>query len=297
MVFKKLALCLAGMLIRSESVPAQQEPKKDGPRPGTPSVLSLEKANQKQIDDILRVHGFVNRVEGFEEVETKVMTLARFAELLWRDDEPYARQLFIRAVDLTSAKDGSSYKQATLLARLRVNVLALLAQRDAALAKHITDTATENSKTNTSEPPEKSADRPAFDPSEARTTNFKIAYDLLDTQPARALQFAELSLQGGVFPYMNIFLLRLRSKNEAAANALYLETLGQLVRDPTVDADTLVRLGSYVFNSPRINLSDPNTPPDSIMLIGVGSLLVTDITGDRPNVPLALIRAYIDVAA
>ena len=178
-----------------------------------------------------------------------------------------------------------------------MNVLALLAKRDPSLAKRVTDTARENSKTNESEPTEKSASPPAFDPSEARTSNFKIAYDLLATQPDQAVRFAELSLQGGVFPYMNLLLLRLRLKNETAANALFLETLGQLVRDPTVDADTLLRLGTYVFTSPRINVNDPNAPPDTTILIGVGNLLVVDITADRPNVPPALVRAYIDAAA
>lgn len=297
MIFRKLALCFAGILILTESASAQPVPKKDAPRPDESTAFALEKAKQKKIEDIVRVHGFVNRVQGFQDLETKVVALARFADLLWKDDELYARQLFIRAIDLTSVKDESSHSQSTSLARLRVIVLALLAQRDASLAKRITDTTPEKSKPDTADSKEKTTTSPAFDPGEARTTNFKIAYDLLATQPDRAIRFAELSLQGGVFPYMNLFLLRLRPKNETVANALFLETLGQLVRDPTVDPETLLRIGTYVFTSPRINPNDPNTPPDTTTLIGVGDLLVVDVTADRPNVPPALVRAYIDAAA
>src|SRR6266849_2064988 len=297
MILRKRTLCFVGILILTQSVSPQQDSKKGGRRSGDASAISLEKANQKKIDQIVRVHGFVNRVLDFRDLDTKVMTLARLAELLWKDDEPYARQLFIRAIDLTSVKDDQSHNQLTSLARLRVNVLALLAQRDASLAKRINDTTSEKGKTDTAEPTEKSATSPAFDMSEARTTNFKIAYDLLPTQPDRAVRFAELSLQDGVFPYMNVFLLRLRLKNETAANTLFLETLGQLLRDPTTDADTLLRIGTYVFTSPRINANDPSTPPDTTTLVGVGNLLVVDITADRPNVPPALVRAYIDAAA
>ena len=95
---------------------------------------------------------------------------------------------------------------------------------------------------------------------------------------------------------MNVLLLQLRAKNEAATNELFLETLTQLALDPAVDADTLLRLGTYVFTSPRVNARDPNVPPDMTTVVGVANMLVTDITADRPGVPPPLIRAYLEAA-
>lgn len=294
MLSPRLTFCFTALLFMAGPGRAQQEPYEVSRGPKEKAPVPAKRVNEPKTSQVFRVHGFVDRVQDFHDAEIRITTLARLADLLWKEDEPYARQLFLKTIDLTAAKGEPDSDESAKLNRLRLNVLALLAQRDPALAKRLIDVKLEGDEQSASKRPKLAPGD--FDRNERRTKYFKLAYDLVATQPARSVRFAELSLQDGVFPHMNVLLLQLRPKNEAAANLLFLETLDRLVLDPNVDADTLLRLGTYVFTSPRINAADPNTPPDMTTLVGVGDLLVIDITADRPNVPRALVLSYLAAA-
>ena len=294
MISARLTFCLAGLLFFAGFGSAQQESRKAPDLPKETAAVPAKKIPEPRMSQVYRVHGFVDRVQDFRDLGTRIKTLARLADLLWKDDEPYARQLFLKAIDLTAAKSDSSSKESESLAELRLSVLAVLAGRDPALVKRLVEVKSESDERSASERPKLAPGD--FEKNERRTKYFKIAYDLLATQPQQSVRFAELSLRDGVFPYMNVLLLQLRTKNDAAANTLFLKTLDRLVLDPNVDADTLLRLGTFVFTSPRINAADPNTSPDTTTLVGVGDLLVTDITADRPNVPRALVVSYLAAA-
>jgi hypothetical protein len=66
-----------------------------------------------------------------------------------------------------------------------------------------------------------------------------------------------------------------------------------MVMQPAVDGNTLLLLGTYVFTSPRVDPTDPLV----IAQVGVGRVMVPDISAERPGVPPELVRLYIAAAA
>ena len=123
-------------------------------------------------------------------------------------------------------------------------------------------------------------------------TNVEIALDhVVNGDVKSGAAFAERSLQSGFSPWLVSVLKELRRKDEPAANALFPKTLERLVNEPAVDAEHLLYLGTYVFTSPK---ADPVR--DSDIQVGVGRILVYDITADRPNIPPGLVRAYLEAA-
>ena len=226
---------------------------------------------------LLRLHSFADAILGFQNRTAKPLALARLADLIWQEEEAYSRKLFKAALDCTSVSADTTVKETAILRGLRRSVISLIRRHDAEWAKELVK-----------------ADR---DPaSERMEDSFAVAYDALAKDPANAVTFAELSLRDGVFPYMSSFLRKLRLRDEAAANALFLKALDSLLQMNQVDGNELLHLGTYVFTSPLIDVNDPGTPPEAVIQRGIGNLLVYDITANRPGVPLPLIRAYLGAA-
>ncbi len=228
---------------------------------------------------VSRVRDFAERILAFNDLKIKTIALARIANLLWVDDEPYARQLFTKAVDLSAPQNETSSTSSKLkpgeLTYLRRQVIAQIARRDAALAKRLTE-----------------ADVASNNTFNSMQTNVETALDLiLNGDSKSAADFAGRSLQSGVSPWIVSVLKELRRRDEPTANALFLKTLERLVIEPVVDAERLMYLGTYVFTSPK---ADPQR--DSDIQVGVGRILVNDITADRPNIPPGLVRAYLEAA-
>jgi hypothetical protein len=278
--------CLAVLLSLAGSGLGQQPARRPGPpaKPSSAPNSKDEEAKQQRILAVLRVRSFAERVFAFNDVSLKATTLAHLANLLWKEDEPYARQLFTKALDFYSNAVATSEVKPRATAWRRV--IMLIARRDPAWAKRLTDAAlaSESSEQNSSQ-----------NSSSQLQTDFSIAYDMVKDNPEQAPEFAERSLRGGVNPAMHALLLQLRTRNEAAANALFLKTLDQLLGQAVVDAELMFRLGAYVFTSPK--LDDP-TNPTVLAFVGLRNvgLGVPDLTADRPGVPPTIVRAYLSAA-
>ncbi|HEX8144092.1 MAG TPA: hypothetical protein VF553_15940 [Pyrinomonadaceae bacterium] len=278
----RCVFCLSLLFALAGSVCGQQPSRKPRPanNPTTPAPKD-EAASQQRILAVLRVHGFADRVLAFNDLNIKTTTLATLAGMLWKDDELYARQLFTKALDLaTTAASPSEKKPGPNLWR---RVVTLIARRDPAWARRLTDAAL------------------SFDSSNPNTTsrmetNFNIAADLVRDDASSVPEFVERSLRNGVHPWMSSLLIQLRIRNEPAANALFLKTLDQLLSEPAVDAELFFRLGTYVFTSPKLDGSADPTVVAFVALRNVG-LGVPDLTADRPGVPPTLVRAYLNTAA
>lgn len=272
--------CLALLLSLPGGALGQQPPPRTPQTPASPSAAAAskdEEAAQQRVLAVLRVRSFAERVLTYNDVSLKMTTLAHLANLLWKDDEPYARQLFSKALGFYEAASTSEARpRATAWRR----VIMLIARRDPAWAKRLSDAALAAESAG-----QQSTSRPL-------RTDFNIAYEMVKENPEQASEFAERSLRGGVSPSMHALLLQLRLRDEAAANALFLKTLDGLLSQPTVDAALLSRLGTYVFTSPRL---DGSADPTSMAVIGLRgvALGVPDLTADRPGVPPALVRAYL----
>lgn len=269
------AILFSSILVFTQGVLAQQ-PAPASTKPVNEVASKGQKKDEQRNSDLLRIRSLVQQIFAFQDVTTKATTIAKLADMLWDDDETYARQLFSKAVDLSSPKSQISSAGAEERNRLRIRVIALIARHDSTWAKHLTDI-------------DRADNSEELLLSEA---NIDTAYELLRIKPAKSIAFANRSLHVRVFPDMDVFLILLRLKDEAAANALFLNVLNRLVAEPIVDGDTLLRLGTYVFTSPRIA---PNQP--GVAVVGIGNLAVYDITADRPNVPRELVRAYLEAAA
>ncbi|HEX8139027.1 MAG TPA: hypothetical protein VF544_15775 [Pyrinomonadaceae bacterium] len=273
--------CLALLLSLAGTALCQQPPPARRSRPAAANPASNskdEEARQRRVLAVLRVHGFAERVFAFNDVSLKATTLAHLANLLWKDDEPYARQLFTRALDFYNTAVSTSDVKPRDTAWRRV--VMLIARRDPAWARRLTDA--------------RLTSEGVAEGSSARLeTDFNIASALAQDSPEQATEFAERSLRGGVSPFMYALLIQLRTKSEPAANALFLKTLDHLLNQPTVDADLLFRLGAYLFTSPKLEGSENPTTLAFVGLRNVG-LGVPDLTADRPGVPPALVRAFLN---
>lgn len=269
------------ILLSSAQALAQTEQKSQPKAAGAPALPVSQQLPEAEAERrrmaVQRAEAFAQKILGFRDVEIKVLATARMADLLWKDDEGYARRLFTKALDLTNA-GATSDEEAGHLASLRRQVIAILSRRDAKLARSLMD-----------------ADKET-DSAQRMEANFSIAYDAVRKEPQKAVEFAERSLNDGVFPYMVSLLMELRRKDVRAANALFLKTLDRLVAQPTVDANQLLYLGTYVFTSPKIDPNDKTISPNAVAQVGVGSFLLYDITADRPDVPVALVVAYLKAA-
>jgi hypothetical protein len=266
-----------------------QQPPKSQSKPKKPSS-KISSAEPEQLAQqrkllVLRVYGFTEQLLALRDNKIKIRAIARLGELLWKEDEPYARQLFTKALELCAPKSEATDADRQSIARLRREVIAIIAKRDSNLAKHLIDGVEETQDTDKVA----SAD-------ERMQANFKTAYDLLKSEPDKSIEFAERSLRSGISPDMYSFLILLRLKNESAANALFLKVLDHLVAQPVVTADSLLLIGIYVFTSPTFDPSDQSIAPDTVRLVGVGKLLLSDITGDRPNIPREIVRSYLKAA-
>ncbi len=288
MAYVRATFSLAVVLCLLSSGLAQQ-PQSGQPKPGkTSPPLSDEEAGliaqQKKLA-IPRVYGFTEQLLALRNTKIKTKALTRLADLFWKTDEPYARQLFTKALELCAPKSGTPAAEAQVMTRLRREVVAAIAKRDTSLAKRLIDN---NGGLDEMDKAARADER--------METDFKTAYELVKDAPDRSIEFAERSLRNGLPPDIYSLLILLRLSNETAANTLFLKILDQLTAQPVVPAETLLLLGTYVFTSPAFDPNDQSIAPDTVRLTGVGRMLVYDITADRPNVSHAIVHAYLTAA-
>lgn len=277
--FAALFICFASTAISAQS--SVKHPNKPSANNSSKeSEGSSTAANKKQA--VENVRGFAEQITSFKDGRSKALALTRLADVLWDYDQPYSRQLFAEAAELTKPQSGTHLSEAQALSRLRTELITVMAKRDPDMAKRLTEqagSATEADEVGNAQ------------------TNFQIAYEAVKSQPDKSVELAKRSLESGIPPFMSFLLFKLKQRNPAAADELFLLTLQRLSAEPAVDADTLLQLGTYIFTSPRIDPKDPNSPPGTISYVGVGNVLVVDITADLPDIPPQLILEYLTTAA
>src|SRR6266498_2098176 len=88
------------ILITSRGIPVPslaQEPtdSKGNVKSGTKTKLDLNAQEARRLN-VVRVKAFADRAFGFQDLKLKTLTLSQLADVLWVDDEAYARQLFVK---------------------------------------------------------------------------------------------------------------------------------------------------------------------------------------------------------
>lgn len=272
-----VGLLLLAFLL-SPSTPAQQAASISSLSRSRTQPLQPERTDLTQdgpAPDTYLVNGVAEKLLALQDVNVRAMGVARLANVVWTQNEPYARMLFERSLDIASApaKDGDVRQ----LSPLRRNVIAIIARRDSEWAKRLIDSAFQK--------------EPSDQDLKARSvTNLSTALNLLEEDPNVAVEFAERSLQGGVNPALLDFLLDLRKTREASANQLFLNVLSCLGQQGFVDIKQLHTLGIYLFTAPDLLDSD------HYAITRVGDIMVPNIIAQRPGVPAPLVRAYLQIA-
>jgi hypothetical protein len=262
------------------------------------SDLTPEAEKDRRAYRLSQVRFFADRVLGFKSTRASVLSLLYFADLLWKDDETYARGLFVKAYEKTdwsrtpplkdaSKKNSSESDEPQLttaeLKSLRSRVIARIASRDAKLAKKLADQDNDSGKNNSSS----LGSAEAFWDAALRSSDKDIK---------KVIDLAEKSLSFGV-PHGFVFLLdKIRNKESAVADSLFLIALERLAAQPSVNANDLLELGVYVFMSPITDLTDYGLRSGDIHMVRVGNFGVVNIMANRPGVSPLIVREYLNTA-
>lgn len=197
----------------------------------------------------------------FNDQTLRARTQARIADVLWSADPERARALFRKAWDSAETVDQESQRKLQEdLQKQRANnngngialvpppnvrgeVLRLAAKHDRALGEEFLSKMTAQQAQDAA-----NADRlrgPQGAP-EAVAQRLNLARQLLDTDLARALQFADPALATLTRDGID-FLSFLRDKDAAAADMRYASYLPRVAADLQSDANTVSLLSSYLF--------------------------------------------------
>lgn len=263
---------------------AANQPAKKGDKEaaeGQKTSENREKVTPAQ-EKLKLAQEFIAQIERFQNDQVRAMALAKMADVIWDVDKAFSRNLFLRAYEVTkSFQDGSDEEKRKESNSLKINIIKLVAARDRQLAQELTDNSIEGD----SEQSKSQLDR------KAARTKIEVAASLIQDQPKAASDLAEQSLQLDIqAAWLVSFLKQLRSKDQVAADTLYLKTLNKLREVRSVKAEDILHFGTYVFTSPKLPASAPS---DAIAQVLVGKIMAIDVTGDRPEVSSVLKKQYL----
>jgi hypothetical protein len=255
-----------------------------------PSSNSVTQAKSSTIKDNEIVRSFIERAQGFSDLEVKVNTLVRLGSLLWQEkgQQDLARQLFLHLNDdLTTASSNQSELDRSRgtrppIARLQQILLLFLARHDAKLARQLLI-----------EQVRGGASDPQFP---ARSLDLAEAL-AKDGSTSDAQTFAEQAI-GADFTKLNLIsilalLHDLRLRDSSSADSLFLKVLGQLATQSHVTADDILLVGTYLFNSDaEANTGSMHNTP---VMIG-GLYFAAGISDERVGLSANIVRAYLVTA-
>ncbi len=254
LLFAPLRLCAIFLLASLIQVPAQQRP---------PSAKDAERARRAKAIELIAETADTAR--GFKDLfyRARVQTLA--ADALWPHDEERARGIFRRAWEAATAFDKAEQEAeeresgvpSTLpITEARDEVLAKAASRDAKLAdaflRDLLDEKKEDEKAaeQTQQPTQRRT--PWREVSAAGLRRLALAYELLNRdEPARAAEIVAPVTGEGVSGDLITFILRLRERSFADADALYARLLERTRSDALADANDALLLSAPII-SPQL---------------------------------------------
>lgn len=218
-----------------------------------------------------------------QNVELKIETLGRLADLWWDHDAPGARQLFQRTYELLrsieAADDRSQSKPNDPTARLqRSKLIGLYIRFFSRIAKH--DPAWKE---------QLLKDAPDFlrDPGVARNLDLNTASLLLQEKDPKAFDYIESGISNPISGLANTMqvldlLTKFRQFDAKKADQLFVQLMRQMESQSVTTADDLLTIGNYLFSG-----HPPADKPEDKILISpvfVGRISFhADISYDRPG--------------
>jgi hypothetical protein len=250
-------------------------------RTPSPPQNKIVREDTRKAESAATVRVFVERVSAFNDLQTRVVTLTNLASLLWENgQETTAREIFGRLRDqlktaLSTQRPNS--KDAVIIMGLQQLLLRYVFRHDPKLAKSWFE--------------EQIAG--AGDARGSRQMDF--ALDLvLDGNGSEASTFAQQAIESS-FSALNIrlllvFLHRLRLRDSAAADTLFIQALGKLGQQSQITGDDLLLIGNYLF------ISDQDTQSDTIRYtpVRLGDIYFpVGISGERVGLNRQVVVIYL----
>ena len=238
----------------------------------------------------------------FNDETLRARTEARIADALWDADQERARTMFRKAWDAAETADGNSRRKMQEEVQqqkarngnvaisgppnIRNEVLRLAAKRDHALGEEFLAKFKIEQQREATDVADRTRSNP-LNSSEAMSQRLRLARQLLETDVARALQFADPAL-GAVTKESLDFLSYLREKDPLAADRRYAGMLANAAGSLESDANTVSVLSSYLF-----------TPHLFITFEGAGGTNTSSTSADRspPQVAPELRATFFSAAA
>jgi len=236
----------------------------------------------------------------YNDQKLRARTQARIADVLWDADPERARTLFRKAWDAAEivdqeglrkmqedikqqqAKNGNSAVAGP--PNVRGEVLRLAAKRDRALGEEFLAKLKIEKDREATEAADKSKANP-FDTPEGLTQRLSLARQLLATDVARALQFADPALATITREGID-FLSYLREKETTPADQRYAAMLAMAAGNLQSDANTVSLLSSYLF-----------TPHTFVLFTDSGASTTSSRNSEPIVVPAELRSAFFRSAA
>jgi hypothetical protein len=243
--------------------PAKTAPAKAGRSKESTAAAKAKKDEQKALALSLLVT-LANDARSYQDQTLRARTLARIGDALWEPDPEQGRALFRKAWDAAEIADqetarrvdedrqrqqgGDPNAPAAVAGGpdVRAEVLRLAARKDRALGEELLDKLKEARARETTDATSPAAANMLNTPAAVRQ-RLQLAYELLDSDVERAIQFADPAL-GSVTMDALSFLSSLREKNPAAADLRYARMLASAETDLKADANTVSLLSSYLFS-------------------------------------------------
>ena len=222
---------------------------------------------QRRVTAVALLISLADEARSYRNQTLRARIQARAADILWETDAEKSRALFRRAWEAADIADTESQRRydeerraqeqsgkpfvGNVPPSLRTEVLRMAAKRDRALGEellHKLDEARKQEAANASTQQTNSSndtDDPFELPSSLKL-RLRLANQLLETDVARALEFAAPALSRVSIDGL-VFLSYLRAKNAAAADEGYAAMLARAGSDPASDANTISLLSSYVL--------------------------------------------------
>jgi len=217
-------IVLLTLLIMMPAVAQQPEQKTAKPAKKN-SALSTE-AEELRLSAVSQLHSLAQTTGEIDNVTERVRVMSEIGDAFWSVDPEYARTILVRTFKEIDKLSGGSANDAERLASqkraLRRIVLARIAKHEPPLANQLLHDSTNEAPT---------ADEKAMQQQGVPTPNadalLAIAENLLPTDPKRAVMTAGYSLQDGLSQRLRLFLMRLRAKDNAAADGLVRTAISQ----------------------------------------------------------------------
>ena len=205
----------------------------------------------------------------FVDVALKLKIQADAAGILWRFDEPRARKMYEASFhDIDTIKPASDeINEVQFLpgykARLRGEILRSLSLQDKDFAVRLAKTAVDERPLDG----QPAAPRCVGCGVQSVSPSMRLAFDLVQTDPKRAVQLAREELSGGINSLLYPILHMLRQKDPALADQLFSYALTTARQGSIYLSDSVNQLSRYVFPNigiGAIKLAEPLPVPKEI---------------------------------